>query len=224
MTEALLPAPGGQNLTLVISCTSHPRELEGRTHEVVIHPDWTVTTVHDLESERLARALGAWSSCLHFAESTVPAYRYVLDIMQDPTALHRGRQATTHNTTRGTCAVWPHQHARLRDAMRHEISAEHATGLFASTSWQLLGVDGVAHSQFLNLTSIARDLWCGAARRRDGRLELFGYALLWHAGVPPLQAAALASEFPLRTRVPLTRDYLLSAHYIPIERGTRERA
>jgi hypothetical protein len=44
-------------------------------HDVVIHPDWSVSTPHDLETERVAAAFGGFLSCLELADHTIPAAR-----------------------------------------------------------------------------------------------------------------------------------------------------
>lgn len=219
----LLPAPGGRDLPLTIACSTHPSEEDGPSHAVVIHPDWTVGTQHDLESERVARGLGGWSACLLFAETAVPAYRHLLTVMTDPTTLLRDRIGTWHNSGEGHCTLWSHRHTRLADAVRHELSAEHVTGLFTSADWQLQ-VDAAARSQFHRLTWMARDRWSAVAGHRQSRLDPVDYIRLWRAGVHPLDAAALASAFPSWATLPLTREYVLSAHFIPFEQRSRTSA
>lgn len=78
------PVPGDRDLEIVVECTSEPDERFGTVHPVVLHSDWTLDTPHDLEAERVARALGGWSSCLLLAERVVPAYRRTLEAMMDP--------------------------------------------------------------------------------------------------------------------------------------------
>ena len=80
----IVPAPLGRELDLTIECTSDPYERFGTQHRVIIHPDWTVETPHDLEAERIARSFGGWSTCLAFVERVVPAYRGALEMMTDP--------------------------------------------------------------------------------------------------------------------------------------------
>ena len=219
MSGAVIPAPDGNALRMTIACTALPTDSDGPLHDVLIHPDWTVTTVHDLETERIARGLGAWSACLHFAESIVPAYRHVLAIMDDPQLLRRDRRGGWHNTTDGQCGLWLHRHMHLREAVRHELSAEHATGLFASDDWQLPGVETVAYTEFHRLTRHARDLWVEAAAQLGADLEPYEYARLWRAGVNPVSAALLAAAFPPWAAAPLTREYVLGAHFVSAERG-----
>lgn len=70
MQQLLLPYP----LTLTVDCRT-TREPGGRivSHEVTLYEDGTVTTPHDLDSERIAAALGGYLSCLDLADRGVPA-------------------------------------------------------------------------------------------------------------------------------------------------------
>lgn len=62
--------------TVVTHCRSVPASMTYLRHLVMIHPDLSVDTGHDLECERVAVALRGYSSCLLFAEATVPAAQY----------------------------------------------------------------------------------------------------------------------------------------------------
>lgn len=64
--------------TVLTHCRSVPASMTYRRHPVTIHPDWSVETGHDLEIEKIAAALGGYSSCLLMAEATVPAAQHWL--------------------------------------------------------------------------------------------------------------------------------------------------
>jgi hypothetical protein len=71
----LPPAPDG-GLTITVPCA-----VSGRPpvdHEAMIESDWSLTTPHDLEAERVAAAFGSRVSCLDLAERVVPAVRYLV--------------------------------------------------------------------------------------------------------------------------------------------------
>ena len=64
-TPEPLPTPDGSPLLASIRCwTSRAPKAPHRTHAVTIDATWQVTVPHDLESERLAVALGGYLSCL----------------------------------------------------------------------------------------------------------------------------------------------------------------
>ena len=72
---AATPSPSGEPLALTISCYVDPAHKRPRKHAILLHPDWSVDTGHDLDSERLAVAFGGHLSCLDLADKVVPAVR-----------------------------------------------------------------------------------------------------------------------------------------------------
>lgn len=72
------PHPAGQVLELPIRCYVDPEHKRLRTHPILLHPDWTVDTGHDLEAERFTVAFGGYLSCLALADAVVPAVRTYL--------------------------------------------------------------------------------------------------------------------------------------------------
>jgi hypothetical protein len=73
-----LPGAGPGDLTFDVECRTSRRGARGRRHPVTIHADWTVTTPHDLDAERVAAAFGGYSSCLELVDAGVPALREVV--------------------------------------------------------------------------------------------------------------------------------------------------
>ena len=219
MDRVITPAPFGLDLALPIECTALPTDDLGDTHLAVVHSDWTVTTSHDLESEKIARALGGWSSCLHFVETTVPAYRHVLTVMHEPLMLSRDIRGKWLNTTHGPCRHQPHHHASLRDAVRHEISAEHVAAMFESSEWRVPGVDSAAWSQYFQLIWVAREVWAQSADPDFLPLGPDGYMHLWKSGILPEHAERIAAAVPPVT-FPLPPDYLIGAYYNAVEHLT----
>lgn len=70
MRQLLLPYP----MVLQVDCRTS-RDASGRVveHPVTLHPDGTVETPHDLESERIAVALGGYLTCLDLVDRGFPA-------------------------------------------------------------------------------------------------------------------------------------------------------
>ena len=65
------PEPGGAPLEVVVRCRTSPTAEDARTHPVTIHPDWSVTTPHDLDAERVGMALGGYCSCVELVDVTI---------------------------------------------------------------------------------------------------------------------------------------------------------
>ncbi len=61
-------------LCLTFPCRPGPQQRATR-HEVVVGADWTVTTGHDEELERIAAALGSGVSCIPVLAGLIPAFR-----------------------------------------------------------------------------------------------------------------------------------------------------
>lgn len=49
--EQVPPHPCGGSLELQIRCYVDPEHKRARTHPIVLHPDWSVDTGHDLEAQ-----------------------------------------------------------------------------------------------------------------------------------------------------------------------------
>lgn len=58
----------------LIECGTDPNR-RGQPHPITIHPDWTVSTPHDLHAERVGRALGGYLSCLDVVDVLMPLVR-----------------------------------------------------------------------------------------------------------------------------------------------------
>jgi len=213
----VLPAPNGQDLVVDIDCTTHPLERTGTTHEVTIHPDWTVDTVHDLEGERIARAVGGWSSCLHFAESVVPAYRHMLEVMAEPSLVPRGvLRGWWINTNNMRTLDWheaDHVHRSLAKAVAHEIQ-EHAVTLHISSEWEF-PTRTLATPLIAQYNVIAKaGLW-GWLEGTDASCVRGGRGSLWElcqAGIHPTTVARIARWVP-RSFWPLPKQFFTTVHF-----------
>lgn len=214
--HGLAPAPGGGAITVEVVCGALPSDDSTETHPVTIHADWSSTTVHDLEAERVVRALGGWCSCLHFVESIVPAFRHALHVMYDPVALGRVRGRWV-NTAYGGCTSQLHSHRTLLEAVHHEISAPHALGLVPAAVWRVADVQLAAWGGYAALMWQARDAWIAdAAVDRDGPHESV-LRRLWASGVLP---GSVADALAWMTQVgrPAPEDLVARSHFLALER------
>ncbi len=117
------PHPDGEPLSLVVPCAASPDLADATRHAVTIEPDWTVTTPHDLDAERVATAFGGYSSCLVLVDRVVPA---VLALAQ-----WRARRVVPRlrRGTRGSWAVaGAHRGSCCRPAPRACDAAAHLRG------------------------------------------------------------------------------------------------
>ena len=89
LLDPLPPAPDGP-LTISIRCSTVRANGPGKRHDITINPDWTITTPHDLDLERIATAMGGYLSCLEFGDHTLPAL-YELVQLHAPPLIARGR-------------------------------------------------------------------------------------------------------------------------------------
>ena len=102
--------PWDDAVTFTVSCAVTPDGPRTR-HPVTVNPDWSVDTGHDLATERVAAALGAWPiTCLVLADRTIPAVR----------------DAWAHRARRAPVAVRPDGDAPLGDAKRWILVARPA--------------------------------------------------------------------------------------------------
>lgn len=184
LTESMPPGPGTGSLTLAIECTSTPDARFGVRHAVTINPDWTVTTPHDLESDRVAAAFGAWSSCVVFAERVVPAYRHMHDILTGIVAPRRDERGRWRSRGAEGCHG-PHTHTSLHAAIRHDVSVEHVARRYHVPAWRIE-----------EIAAEARRAWTTAADPAliDGGAA--GYSHLWARGIHPARAARIAKPLP----------------------------
>lgn len=189
----LPPFPNEVNLEITIECTSDPSEKLGTPHRVVIHPDWTVQTLHDLDAERVARSFGGWSTCLAFVEDVVPAYRRALSLMTNDVD-------------------------RFYETGRWEISPDCMFPGRSSDSSTGTAVTEVQRRLYTQLFARAGRSWAesGDPRLIDGGAD--GFLEMWEKGVLPLLIDELARSLP-RSIWPLTPEFYSQAFFGGINLG-----
>lgn len=205
MTTAIGPAPDGGGLELSIECTASPSARFGAVHTVTIHPDWNVTTPHDLEAERVAVVFGGWSSCLDFADGVASAYRRLLGVMAREVPLERDAGGRWLTSEAPGCCPQPRGFDSLDGAVVHEASVPHLAKAFGTTHWQVE-----------QIRSAARSIW---SKMSDPALVVGGadgYQALWDRGIHPARVQRIAERMPASAR-PLTVKLYASVEYRDID-------
>lgn len=181
----LAPTPDGATLTLPVLCATSSDMSGAVRHPVQIHPDWSVSTPHDLEAERVAAAFGGYLSCLHLVDAVLPVVRHTLQqhARRSPPRLRRGARGTWRgrpSVTAGCCRPL----GTAAAAAAHLRSVEHAIArsaghpmLVADVLDRLLSQHEAAGSFRLNEQQV-RDL------RRCVRGDN-GPVGVWDAGLHP---------------------------------------
>ncbi len=173
----LPPSPDGP-LTTQVTCRAGTRG-RGAKHDITLGPDWSLTTPHDLDAERILAAFGGTLSCIPLSDVVVPALHELVQLSA------RRRLAGVRRTDRSrwilarrTC---PRCHDRAfrtpADAARHERTLDHWVGATRADK-RTLGrlYDAVGQAHFNPDT----------ARPREHPMvhEVGGVVDLWDAGVP----------------------------------------
>jgi hypothetical protein len=177
------PAPEGEPLTVTVSCRTQ-RRGRGRRHDVVLHPDWTVETPHDLDAERIGVALGGHLSCVDLVDRTVPALRDLAQLaarrrLPPLGRNHAGRWVVDQPSV--GCRCEQDSYATPFEAAEHVRDAGHLGrryGANAAVLGELLSVVEAAHGGFAMCPPPG---WSALQAVREPR----GLDVLWGAGVPP---------------------------------------
>ncbi len=94
-------------VTLTITCRTSPEPgARGRRHPITLEADGSITTPHDLDSERLAVALGGYLTCVDLVDRTAPLLREWVGLQRRDAPLpirspDQGRR--WHALQRGSC-------------------------------------------------------------------------------------------------------------------------
>ncbi|WP_139227807.1 hypothetical protein [Nocardioides alpinus] len=217
VTQSLGPAPDGGPLEIRVECRTSRTASRGKQHSVVIEPDWTVRTPHDLEAERVAAAFGGFTSCLELVDKVIPAVQSTL-----PLLLRRRLARLTR--TKDERVIWSAVSVRgcrchrgtftsARDAATHLRSPAHLVKQYA-----------VSPRPLTNVLAAVEGAWGGIdaptaeARARADRVvrEFRGSESLWAAGLHPehvLEFAALAPGID----EPLPEAFFLGVAYSGVD-------
>lgn len=198
------PTPDGAPLVLSVDCRTS-RGRRGRRHKVTIEPDWSLTTPHDLEAERIAQAFGGYLTCVDLTDMVVPSIRGMVQLLarRQLPALAQVRPGRWRVLDQAAgCACVSFDYERLVHAVEHEREPAHWARLAPAAPEQLLAR--------LAETVIQAGGWFRQPPSVDAVRPLVrepvGPADLWRAGVPPefvqevYEAVSLQGE-PLPTRL-----------------------
>lgn len=189
----LAPTPDGGALVVEVECQTSVRARRGKRHPVTIEPDWSVSTPHDLDAERIAVAFGGYTSCLSLVDTTIPAFRESLALLTRRTRprLLPGRGGSwrlPEDLEVSRCCV----DATFRTpakVLRHLRSIDHLVGAFEAPAWQLRQVYSAAEQVWGS--------WEGRSRVGPEVSSLVrepaGVSDLWHAGIRPDEIIEMAA-------------------------------
>jgi hypothetical protein len=212
------PEPGGEPLELVVRCRTSPTAEDALTHRVAIHPDWSVTTPHDLDAERVGMALGGYCSCVELVDVTVPALRSVIDVLTHPvTAEVEPTKAGRWAVRRAHACCRSREFSGIVQAARHLRSVTHLVK--AVRARRRLPLDGAQFEELLAGFERNRGSFQQAPRHRAAALvrEAGGLDDLWVCGIPPDQVERLAAV-AVGVREPLPVAYYLALVFRPVDR------
>jgi len=185
----LSPGPAGSALELLVECRTDPSK-RGKKHPITIHPDWSVTTPHDLDAERIAASFGGYASCVELVDSAVPAFRAGLGHLtrRTPIKLQGNWRSSRALVDRAECCRtrW---FADLIDAATHLRSVIHMAEAHGAREWQVLSLLRAAEA-----TWGSWDEPPAVCDRAESLVrEVGGVRHLWRAGLHPDDIVDLAS-------------------------------
>jgi hypothetical protein len=164
--QLLLPYP----VAFQVACrTTRDPSAQVRRHTVIVNAEGTVETPHDLDSERIAAALGGYLTCLDLVDHAVPALQDWVGLVQrtEPVPVRSRNDGATWWPARTAGCCTPSGYLRPEIAFDHARSPSHLAVLH--------GAD----------PELLRDLLDAACipEPRGPRHE--PEARLWRMGVPP---------------------------------------
>jgi len=210
------PTPAGEPLTVSVECRVQRAVSRGARHDVVIGPDWSVTTPHDLEAERIAAAFGGFTSCLALVDHIVPAVQKTL-----PLVLRRQRFPLTRSNSH--LRTWKLPAVEFCRCSAKSFRTPDEAGRHLLSTHHLARECGVPEGQLSKVLESVLAAWCDAveppsSRSRAAALvqEPGGLRTLWQAGVSPEQVMTLAAAATGVTD-PLPVGYYLGATYSGVD-------
>lgn len=201
--------PDGGDLELNVRCYTSRDSAEFATHRMRLHPDGTAELPHDLHAERIAAALGSFTSCLELVDSVIPALLSALPLISRRARVAldrdaRGQWRIPRDRARGCCRRATFPDPTL--ALEHLRDPRHALGA------QSFAHDAIAGPVF----AAAEAAWARARRTHPdvNRLVVDGDGIdqLWRAGIHPDDIAALAAPAAAVER-PLPATYFVRMRY-----------
>ena len=209
---------GGEPLELVVRCRTSRTTEDALTHPITIHPDWSVSTPHDLDAERVGVALGGYCSCVELVDVTVPALRSVIDVLTHPVMAEvEPREAGRWAVRRAHACCRSREFSGIVHAARHLRSVTHLVK--AVRARRRLPLDEAQFEEVLAGFERTRGSFQQAPRHDAAALvrEAGGLDDLWVCGIPPDQVERLAAV-AVGVREPLPVAYYLALVFRPVDR------
>ena len=188
------PTTDGRSLELTVECRTSRNASRGRLHPIHISPDWTVDTPHDLGAERIAAALGGYSSCLELVDQIIPAVARSMGLLirTQHLPMHRSEDRKTWIVPKvRRCRCVRAQFWTAQSAAEHLRSPEHLSRQHKVSARQFTEV----------IAAIRRSGDPDPLRMPDPPpsirslvLEATGVRDLWEAGIHPLDIPEMASH------------------------------
>ena len=194
------PTPWTGDLELTIQCRTARDAMMVTRHTLVIHDDWSVTTPHDLEAERIASAFGGYASCVDLMDRVIPRLRDSLSRVarRARPALRRDKRRAWRVPTHEIVECCRnHTFQSVQTIAEHMRSPTHLANVLGLPLWQ---VDEIVRQVG---QACRPDMGATSPNARYLR-EQEGLEDLWRAGihpdhVPELAAYASAVDEPLPT-------------------------
>lgn len=208
--------PGGEPLEVIVRCRTSPTGEDVGTHRVTIHPDWSVTTPHDLDAERVGMALGGYCSCVELVDVTIPALRSVIDVLTHPvTAKVEPTKAGRWTVQRAHACCRAREFSGIVQAARHLRSAPHLVK--AVRARRRLPLDEAQFEELLWVCEMNWGLQHGPRHPAEALVrEPGGLDDLWVCGISPDQVERFAA-MAVGVREPLPVAYYLALVYRSVE-------
>ena len=198
--------PDGASLHFTLECRTSKDTPSPVSHPVTLHADWSVELPHDLQAERVATAFGAYTSCLDFVDTAVPAFRDGLAVL-----LRRARLPLRHDAqgwkvrpSAPCCRRATFASAAL--AATHLRSVDHLASRRRALPWQVAALVAAFDEEFPTARQPPRHRVAGRIREVGGLREL------WRCGLHPDQVAQFADLAREVTEPLPLRYYLAMAH------------
>jgi len=169
-------------------------ETRGERHAVIVRPDWSVATPHDMAAERIAAAFGGYTSCLDLVDKTIPAFRAALPLLsrRARAAIRRDKRGdwrlAVEQQTDGCCKGRAFRSPGA--AARHLRDPGHIAHATGCPRWQLVALMKAAESAWGQWEGVAP----AAASEEDEAGDEATLDELWDAGIHPDEVTALAAE------------------------------
>ncbi len=204
------PSPSGGPLTFKVRCWASTGSSGPTTsHEITIHPDWSVSTPHDLEAELVAVAFGGYLSCLELTGSTIPAARRWLELQ-----LRAGAASIVFGRRPPRWQVDPRQRCCAKEgydsatsAAEHLRDPKHLAIEFAAPRRQLTDVIKALTVAYSGAGALALDSAAAQAAALACTRGAKDVTELWYAGMHPGRVLEIHQALGCPGRLP-ARFYL----------------